>query len=93
VVHLQLPQLKGDAVKLVKKLGAGLAALMMIGGGTVVLAEPAQAATYSQCHYDYWNNGGVLYKRYVCWIDYSFWEEVSYPWPRDGWVFGSWIRV
>jgi hypothetical protein len=80
-------------MKRVKKLGAGLAALMLLTGTSVVMAEPAQAATMTQCHYDYWSTGGKLYKRYVCYIDYSFWEEINYPWPRDFWSFGSWVRV
>ena len=74
------------------KIRTALIALALTAGGTVAVAEPAQAATYSQCHYDYWYTGGVHYKRYVCWIDYSWWEEVNYPWPKDGWLFGSWIR-
>ena len=47
------PHPKGNTLKRVRKLGVGLAALMLLTGTTVVLAEPAQAATYSQCHYDY----------------------------------------
>jgi len=80
-------------LKRVRKLGVGLAALMLLTGTTVVLAEPAQAATYSQCHYDYWNYQGTLYKRAVCYYDYSLWEELLYPWYQDGWVFGSWRRA
>ena len=87
------PHPKGNTLKRVRKLGVGLAALMLLTGTMVVSAEPAQAATYSQCHYDYWTTGGVTYKRYVCYYDYSIWEELFYPWYRDGWVFGSWRRA
>ena len=85
----------------VKKVGAGLATLALASGlaltGTLVTAPSAKAWT-QQC---YGMDAGAGRKiagspwpgyRYAtaCYVDYSWWEEVTFPWPKDQWFFYNW---
>jgi hypothetical protein len=82
--------------KIVKKVVTSVAALALVSGVTlgsmVVRAEPAQAWTQS-CHQLDAGYGRIIGGspwpgyRYAtaCYVDYSWWEEVSFPWPRDQW--------
>jgi len=86
--------------KIKQKIGAAAAGLALAGGlavgGTVVTAEPAQAWTQS-CKTVDAGYGYTLYGspwpgyRYAtaCYVDYSWWEEVSFPWPHDQWFFSN----
>lgn len=76
-----------------KKLATlALAAGLAVGLAPVtalVEADSASAVTKTQCFTWYGQNTGsytwTLYK--TCYYDYSWWEEVNYPWPRDGWYY------
>lgn len=82
--------------RLVKKVVTGVAAVALVSGVTlgsmVVRAEPAQAWT-QQCYQMDAGKGLIIAGspwpgyRYAtaCWVDYSWWEEVTFPWPRDQW--------
>lgn len=69
----------------------------LTAGGTVAMAPAANAATQS-CRYvdaGYGRTiGGSPWPGYrygvLCYVDYSWWEEVSWPWPRDQYFWQVW---
>lgn len=69
-----------------KLVGVGVA-LSLVLGGALVTAPAAQAVNYYNCYWQFNHKDafGWWYTKW-CWADYSWWEEVSYPWPSDGWV-------
>lgn len=69
-----------------KKLGIFLATIALMFGGI----SAANAYNYTQgpvkWQWDYfYGSNGVKYCGVWAYVDYSFWEEISYPWPKDGW--------
>lgn len=86
--------------KALRKLGTVAATLALAGGvayGGAVVTAPAAKAWTQQC---YQMDAGKGFKiagspwpgyRYAtaCWVDYSWWEEVSFPWPHDQWFFSN----
>lgn len=75
-----------------KLLTLGLAAALAVGaapGVALIQADHAEAYTKTQCSY-WWGQTPPSYAwtRYqTCYYDYSWWEEVNYPWPKDGWYY------
>jgi hypothetical protein len=84
----------------VKKVVTGVATLALVSGVTlgsmVVRAEPAHAWTQKCYPMDAGPGriiGGSPWPGYryatACYVDYSWWEEVSFPWPRDQWFISN----
>lgn len=81
-----------------KKIASMLAILAITMGlltaSSVVTAEKAEAATQS-CRYVDAGYGKVIggspwpgYRYGVlCYVDYNWWEENFWPWPRDGYFW------
>lgn len=76
-----------------------LAVTTLVAGGLVFgpQTQPAQAWTQS-CRYVDAGAGRIIAGspwpgyRYaaLCYIDYNWWEEVSFPWPKDKYVWNAW---
>lgn len=53
-------------------------------GGLVVTAPASQAYTVTESYYvSYRCIGPDLWGGKTFFVDYSWWEEISYPWPKD----------
>lgn len=75
------------------------AVAMMVSGGLVLgpQVQPAQAWT-QKCTYVDAGYGRTIYGspwpgyRYaaLCYIDYNWWEEVGWPWPKDHYEWKAW---
>ncbi len=70
--------------KAVATLGA--AAALALGGtgvSAITTTDSAQAYTVKTVWWTTTCIGPNLWNVRVDYIDYSFWEEISYPWPKD----------
>jgi hypothetical protein len=65
------------------KIALLLAAVAVFSGGGLVMAPSANAYTSYPQNYVYRCIGPDYWLMQYYWIDYSWWEEVSYPWPKD----------
>lgn len=86
--------------KIFRKIATVAATLALAAGvaygGAVVTAPPAKAWT-QQCYQMDAGKGLIIAGspwpgyRYAtaCWVDYSWWEEVTFPWPRDRWFISN----
>jgi len=82
--------------KLMRKIGAvaaGLALAFGLAYGGAIVTAPAAKAWTQSCHNLDAGPGRIIGGspwpgyRYAtaCYVDYSWWEEVSFPWPHDQW--------
>ena len=56
----------------------GVAAALTFGGAAAANAYTANTVGWTTKCY-----GPDLWNVRIDWIDYSFWEEIAYPWPKD----------
>lgn len=68
--------------KITKAIAGVAASLAIVGGGAVA----ANAYTSYPQNYVYRCIGSDYWLMQYVWIDYSWWEEVSYPWPKDHYI-------